>query len=147
VTTTSEPTTSGSVPAAAGDTTSLALGPLGQVSLHTRDAARAESWYRDVLGLRHLFTFGDLVFFDCDGTRLYIRQLRGKEEWTRGSILYFVVPDIQVAYATLGQRGVRLQGAPHMIYRNDATGDEEWMAFFDDPDGNTLAIMARVGAG
>ena len=36
------------------------------------------------------------------------------------------------------------QGAPHMIYKDDETGTEEWFAFFDDPDGNTLALLARV---
>ena len=26
-----------------------------------------------------------------------------------------------------------------------AAGSEEWMAFFDDPDGNTLALASRRG--
>ncbi len=121
------------------------LGPLGQVSMLTRDAAHAESWYRDVLGLGHIFTFGDLVFFDCAGTRLFIRQV-DDTEWRPSSILYFLVPDIAVAHDVLTGRGVGFKGAPHMIYSDDATGVEEWMAFFEDPDGNTLAIMARVGA-
>ena len=30
-----------------------------------------------------------------------------------------------------------------MIYRH-ADGMEEWMAFFDDPEGRPLAIMAQV---
>lgn len=123
--------------------TDLALGPLGQVSMLTRDAARAEAWYRDVLGLPHLFTFGDLVFFDCDGTRLYIRQV-DDSAWRPGSILYFRVPDIAAAHRTLVERDVRFHGAPHLIYEDDATGAEEWMAFFEDPDGNTLALMSRV---
>ena len=33
---------------------------------------------------------------------------------------------------------------PHVIHRDDAAGTEEWMAFFEDPDGNTLALMSRV---
>ena len=121
----------------------LQLGELGQVSMLVRSASAAEAWYRDTLGLRHLFTFGDLVFFDCDGTRLYIREVPDAE-WRPGSILYFVVPDIAAAHAQLLARGVAFKGAPHMIFRDDATGDEEWMAFFDDPDGNVLAVMARV---
>ncbi len=54
----------------------LQLGPIGQVSLLTRSASAAEAWYGKVLGLPHIFTFGDLVFFDCGGTRLYIREAR-----------------------------------------------------------------------
>src|SRR4051794_12913123 len=33
----------------------LELGPLGQVSMLTRGAADAEAWYRDALGLSHIF--------------------------------------------------------------------------------------------
>lgn len=123
----------------------LQLGPLGQVSLYATDAARTEQWYRDVLGLPHVFTFGNLVFFDCGGVRLYIHAV-GADEWRKSSILYFLVPDIAAAHRQLTERGVEFSGAPHMIYSDDDTGVEEWMAFFDDPDGNTLAIMSRVGA-
>src|SRR5687767_13462000 len=45
----------------------LRLGALGQVSLHVRDTTRAERFYGETLGLRHLYTFGDLAFFDLDG--------------------------------------------------------------------------------
>jgi hypothetical protein len=33
-----------------------------------------------------------------------------------------------------------------MIYKDEESGVEEWFAFFDDPDGNTLALLARVPA-
>ena len=121
----------------------LSLGPLGQISMLIRSASTTEAWYRDVLGLPHVFTFGDLVFFDCGGTRLFLREVPNAE-WRSSSILYFLVPEIAEAHAALSGRGVAFTGAPHMIFRDDATGTEEWMAFFNDPDGNTLAIMARV---
>lgn len=121
----------------------LVLGPLGQVSMLCRSASRTEAWYRDVLHLRHIFTFGDLVFFDAGGTRLYFREVP-EAEWHKSSTLYFIVPDINVAHNVLRGRGASFQGAPHMIYRDDETGVEEWMAFFDDPDGNTLAVTARL---
>src|SRR6266550_1319231 len=38
-------------------TTEVKLGPLGQIARHVTDVARAEGWYRDVLGLTHLYTF------------------------------------------------------------------------------------------
>lgn len=120
------------------------LGPLGQVSLYARDVTRAEAFYRDVLGLPHVFTFGELAFFDCGGTRLYLHAV-GEEEWRPGSILYFLVHDIQVAYEDLGGRGVNFTGAPHLIYEDDETHVQEWMAFFEDSEGNTLALMSRVG--
>ncbi len=123
----------------------LSLGPLGQISMLCRSAEQTEAWYRDVLRLEHIFTFEELVFFDCGGTRLYFRQV-SDGEWRKGSTLYLLVHDINVAHAVLAGRGIHFQGAPHLIYTDDASGAEEWMAFFDDPDGNTLAIMSRVQA-
>lgn len=121
----------------------LALGQLGQVSLYVRDAAAAEAWYRDVLRLPEVFRFGDLVFFDCGGVRLYIHAV-AEEKWRPSSVLYFLVPDIEAAHRELVARGIQATGAPHMIFKDDDTGTEEWMAFFEDPDANLLALMARV---
>jgi catechol 2,3-dioxygenase-like lactoylglutathione lyase family enzyme len=123
----------------------VSLGRLAQVSMLCRSAASTEAWYRDVLRLPHIFTFGDLVFFDMDGTRLYFREVPD-DEFRKGSILYFSVDDMTTAVATLRERGVKFLGAPHMIYKDADTGVEEWFAFFDDPDANTLALLARVGA-
>ena len=115
---------------------------LGQVSLLCRDVGRSEAFYRDTLGLPHLFTFGDLAFFQAGETRIFVRAVPD-EEWRAGSILYLAVPDIHAAHAALVTAGATLQGAPHRIHTHD-DGTEEWMAFFEDPDGNTLAFMAAV---
>jgi catechol 2,3-dioxygenase-like lactoylglutathione lyase family enzyme len=123
--------------------TPLRLGPIAQVSLYGRDVARAEAFYRDTLGLPHVFTFGDLAFFDMGGVRLYLHRV-DDEKWRPGSVLYFLVDDIHSAFEELGRRGVKFSGAPHRIFTDDATGIEEWLAFFDDPDGNMLAITSRV---
>src|SRR5262249_52474993 len=45
----------------------LRLGPIGQISRHVGDLDRAITFYRDVLGLPHLYAFGNLAFFDCAG--------------------------------------------------------------------------------
>jgi len=119
------------------------LGAIGQVSLSIRDVDRAERFYGQILGLPHVFTFGDLVFFDAAGTRLYLHR-KDEADWRPGSILYFLVDDIQAAQESLGARDVRFTGAPHVIYTDDTTGIEEWMTFFEDGEGNTLALMSRV---
>lgn len=121
----------------------LQLGQLGQVSMYASDAAATEAWYRDVLRLPEVFRFGDLVFFDCGGVRLYLHAV-AEEKWRPSSVLYFVVDDIQSAHVELVGRGIKFSGAPHLVHREDASGVEEWMAFFEDPDTNMLAIMARV---
>ncbi|HTU65025.1 MAG TPA: VOC family protein [Steroidobacteraceae bacterium] len=117
----------------------LQLGPIGQIARSVGDTAASERWYRDVLGLPHLYTFGTLAFFDLGGTRLMLSQEGGA---AKESILYLRVPDIVAAHATLQSRGVNFTHAPHLIHRH-ADGTEEWMAFFEDPDGRPLALMAR----
>ena len=47
-------------------------GTIGQLARSVCDIAAAEAWYRDVLRLPHLYTFGNLAFFDCGGTRLML---------------------------------------------------------------------------
>ena len=125
------------------ETTTPRLGPIGQVSLSIRDVGRAELFYGDTLGLPHVFTFGDLAFFDAHGVRLYLHR-KDDEDWRPGSVLYFTVDDIHATQEALGKRGVNFTGAPQVIHTDDATGVEEWMTFFEDGEGNTLALMSRV---
>ena len=116
------------------------LGPLGQISRSVKDITQSETWYKTVLGLPHLFTFGKLAFFDCGGVRLFLSQ---EEAWHAESILYLKVPDIQQAFAELKSRGVEFVDQPHMIHRHP-DGTEEWMTFFNDLEGRSLALMAQV---
>ena len=119
----------------------LELGPIGQISRSVSDIRRAERWYGETLGLRHLYTFGNLAFFDCGGTRLLLTQ--GDAPSAAESLLYFRVPGIQQAHEELQRRGIEFINAPHMIHKH-ADGTEEWMAFFKDPEGRPLAIMSQV---
>jgi DNA-binding CsgD family transcriptional regulator/predicted enzyme related to lactoylglutathione lyase len=120
------------------DMADMALGPIGQISRTVADLAVSQAFYGETLGLPHLYTFGELAFFDCGGTRLYLHQT----EVTPESVLYFQVADIHAAHRDLKANGVAFLGAPHMIHRH-ADGTEEWMAFFTDPEGRTLALMAQ----
>lgn len=121
----------------------IQFGPLGQVSRSVRNIEEAERWYKEVVGLKHLYTFGKLAFFDCGGTRLFLSE---NESSGPESILYFSVPNIVVAHAELKARGATFVSAPHMIHKHP-DGTEEWMAFFDDPEGRPLAIMAQARSG
>jgi catechol 2,3-dioxygenase-like lactoylglutathione lyase family enzyme len=120
--------------------TPLQLGPIGQVSRTVSDIIAAESWYGQVLGLRHLYTFGKMAFFDCGGTRLY---LTAESAVAPESILYLRVADIRSAYAELQARGVEFISVPHLIHRH-ADGTEEWLAVFKDPDGRPLALISQA---
>ena len=119
----------------------VALGAVGQIARSVKDVAAARRWYEEVLGLKHLYSFGDLAFFDMDGTRLFLSEGDGASD----SILYFRVPDVRTAHEALARRGVVFTHAPHMIHRHE-DGTEEWMAFFADNEGRPLAIMAQARA-
>ena len=119
---------------------SVTLGPVGQIARSVKDIAAARQWYGEVLGLPHLYSFGNLAFFDCDGVRLFLSEGEGAPS---ESILYFRVPDIRAAHQALQARGVAFTHAPHLIHRHD-DGTEEWMAFFADNEGRPLAIMAQA---
>lgn len=120
--------------------TGMNISKIGQISRSVSDTAASEKWYREVLGLPHLYTFGTLAFFDIGGTRLMLSQEGGA---AKESIIYLQVADIAAAQRELQARGVKFTHAPHMIHRH-ADGTEEWMGFFEDPDGRPLAIMAQV---
>lgn len=122
--------------------TDINLGPVGQISRRVGNIDQAVAWYRDVLGLTHLSTFGELAFFDLAGTRLFLTADDEDPGNPGESVIYFKVADIRGAHLALAGRGVRFTAAPHMIFRHES-GIEEWMAFFTDPDGHTLAIMAQ----
>ena len=120
---------------------------LRQVALPATDVERAVGFYRDVLGLRHVATYGDLAFFDLDGVRLLVER-NESEARSDAYVLYLTVDDIDAAWAALRDRGVAFVDEPHLIFPDQAgtfgpAGEEEWMAFFHDSEGNLLALSTR----
>jgi len=120
----------------------FALNRIGQIALAVHDVDRAETFYRDVLGLRRLYRFGDLSFFDCCGVRLMLEKARDPHAAAIGGPIYFSCADIALAVRELEGRGVAFIGRPHLIARME--DHDLWMAFFSDPDGHTLALMQEA---
>ncbi len=114
---------------------------IGQIAIRVRDPEAATAFYRDILGLRFLFRAGPSAFFDCGGVRLMLGPSEAPEFDHPASIVYYKVADIEAAHEQLRSRGVAFRAAPHRVYK---LGDVEgWMAFLQDPDGNTLALMSE----
>ena len=120
----------------------FALGPVGQVALGVTDADRAEAFYDEVLGLKKLFRFGNLVFFDCAGLRVLLEQSPGPHA---GGPIYFRVADIGLARRELEARGVKFTDEIHLIAPME--DHDLWMTFFTDPDGHNLALMMEAPKG
>ena len=118
----------------------LVSGSIAQIARSVQDIKQSEAWYKNVLGLPHLYTFGNLAFFDCNGTRLMLSQ---EGAVASESILYMRVGNIGAAYELLKSRGVEFINAPHMVHRH-ADGTEEWLSMLKDPEGRPLGIMAQA---
>lgn len=118
---------------------------IGQIAVNVGDLERASAFYRDVLGLEHLFTAPPgLAFFRCGEVRLMLERPE-EEAPPRASILYYEVDDVAQAHRALVAGGAEVVAEPQVIHRTDTT--ELWMAFFGDGEGNTLAVMREVPVG
>lgn len=124
---------------ASSNSTPTSLADIGQIARSVGSIDVATAWYRDVLGLPHLYRFGKLAFFACGPLRLMLSEGDGVAE----SIIYFRVTDIRSVHRALSARGIVFRSAPHRVHRHE-DGSEEWMAFFDDPDGRPLGLMSLV---
>jgi methylmalonyl-CoA/ethylmalonyl-CoA epimerase len=121
------------------------LNGLGQIALEVSDVDASERFYGDVLGLRKLFRFGTLSFFDMAGVRLLLEQAPSGSRVERGAVLYFRVADILVARAALEQRGLVFGDQIHRIAEME--DHDLWMTFFQDPDRHVLALMMEAPKG
>ncbi|HTH35335.1 MAG TPA: hypothetical protein VL976_13250, partial [Xanthobacteraceae bacterium] len=52
----------------------LNISQVGQIALPVLDVDRAEAFFEKLLGLRKLYRFGNLTFFDCAGVRLLLEK-------------------------------------------------------------------------
>ena len=116
---------------------------IGQIAVTVQDPERAVRFYRDTLGMRLLFQAPPaLAFFDCGGVRLMLSPPEGPEAARASSIVYYAVPDIHAAHATLVGRGAHFARPPHQVA---ALSDRDvWMAFLHDSEQNLLALMSEV---
>jgi methylmalonyl-CoA/ethylmalonyl-CoA epimerase len=122
----------------------FSLGPVGQIALSVADADRSEAFYGEVLGLRKLFRFGGLVFFDCGGLRLLLDQ-QPVDAPKLGSLVYFRVADIVLARRELEGQGVSFSDEIHLVA--PMPDHDLWMTFFKDPDDHILALMMEAPKG
>ena len=118
------------------------LDRIGQIAIPVKDLARAVSFYRDRLGMRFLFEAPGLAFFDCGGVRLMLGLPEGAGSDRASSILYYRVEDLGESHRLLSADGVRVIEGPHLIAR--MPDHELWMAFFEDSEGNTFALMSEI---
>ena len=125
------------------------MGPTGVGQLHitVSDLDASVRWYRDVLGLPHLFTVEGrpMAFLQAGSVRLYLGATED-ERFRSRPVVYYDVEDVDASYAEVTGRGAESLSTPHVVHRDGDT--ELWMAFVADPDGNPVGLMAeRPAAG
>lgn len=118
----------------------IALNQIGQIAIVVKDVARATAFYRDKLGMKFLFSAGNLAFFDCAGIRLMLDKVEKPDAGT--SVLYFKVADLREAHDQMKARGVQFVDEPHLIAK--LPDHDLWMTFFRDSEGNLLSMMSEV---
>jgi predicted enzyme related to lactoylglutathione lyase len=113
---------------------------VGQIHITVTDLDRSVAFYRDVLGLEHLFTVAGqpMAFFDGGGVRLYLGKTEDQRFVSRPTI-YYRVGDLDAAFATITARGARAISGPQLVHRDGPT--ELWMAFVADPDEIPVGLM------
>jgi catechol 2,3-dioxygenase-like lactoylglutathione lyase family enzyme len=113
---------------------------LGQVAVTVSDVAVALSFYRDLLGLRFLFSAGpDLAFLTAGSVRLMLTTAQGEGRVGANSVLYFKVVDVVATHAALVAHGARTERVPQLTAK--LADHDLWIGFLRDPDGNLVGLM------
>jgi catechol 2,3-dioxygenase-like lactoylglutathione lyase family enzyme len=110
------------------------------ITVSTKDFDKARDFYANVLGLEASKKWGSMPGQEFETGNLTIAVMQsdafGVEHSTNNSPIEFHVDDFEAAKAELAARGIEFK---------DDTLDSGvcYQAFFEDPDGNTLAIHHR----
>ena len=127
------------------DNPTFALSEIGQIGLTISDLDKAVSFYREKLGLKHLFSAPPgLAFFAAGTVRLMLSRPEKPDSEHFTSAVYFKVADIQLARDALASRGVAFEAEPHRVAK--MPDHELWMAFCRDPDRNLIGLMCEKRA-
>jgi methylmalonyl-CoA/ethylmalonyl-CoA epimerase len=116
-----------------------------QIAVPVRDVKEAARFYRETLGLKHLFDAPPaLSFFDCGGVRLMLAgpEAQGKDGEEQHPVLFYDVSDIRKTHATITSSGAASIEEPHIIARMN--GREIWISSVSDGQGNVVSLMSDV---
>ena len=117
---------------------------LVQVAQHADDLDRAAAFYTQLLGVEPSARFDPpgLLFFDLDSTRLLL------DRNAPTALLYLGVDDVHATIDTV-RGSTRIVSEPHAIFTHEddrlgPAGHEEWQAFVEDSEGNTVGLIGFV---
>jgi catechol 2,3-dioxygenase-like lactoylglutathione lyase family enzyme len=108
---------------------------------------QARTFYEGTLGFRFIEDDGFALSFDAHGTLLRVAKAQAFMP-SQATVLGWEVADIAAAVRALGERGVRFEQFNLPFLVQDALGiwtapNGDKVAWFKDPDGNTLSISCH----
>ena len=111
----------------------------------TVDPVRAKAFYAGVLGLRLVTEDQFALVFDAAGTTLRVNVVPALTP-APYTVLGWIVPDLRAAVRELAARAVVFQRFDGLVQDDDAiwaAPGGALVAWFRDPDGNTLSLTQR----
>ncbi|WP_423181329.1 VOC family protein [Arthrobacter sp. NyZ413] len=119
-----------------------------QVAQRAVDLDRASDFYSRLLDAEPSGRFDPpgLLFFDLDGTRLLL------DRGAPTALIYLDVADVRSLLDEFRTRGTRILQDAQLVHRHSdnslgPAGTDEWMAFIEDSEGNTLGLVTRYQRG
>ena len=82
-----------------------------------------------------------IMFFDCDGVRLYLPSPTNSESKSSGFTM-LKIASIERAWKSLEENGIEALVQPRVV--NNAGNLDFWIRFFIDRDGSPAAIVCQV---
>jgi methylmalonyl-CoA/ethylmalonyl-CoA epimerase len=123
----------------------VSLSRIKQIAIPVNSVDEAKVFYRDTLGLRHLFDAPPaLSFFDCGGVQLMLAgpAAQGKDGNQQHAVLFYDVSDIKTTHARIKSLGAKSLAEPRVIARMN--GREIWVGELSDGQGNVVGLMSDV---
>jgi catechol 2,3-dioxygenase-like lactoylglutathione lyase family enzyme len=126
-----------------GMTSSFSPSPKTMSFIVTRDRARAQAFYGEILGFKQVSEDAFAAVFDLNGTMLRISTVKDHQPQPH-TVLGWEVSDIVASVTALKKRGVAFNVYPGFgqdelgIWTSPAS--DARVAWFLDPDGNNLSL-------
>jgi methylmalonyl-CoA/ethylmalonyl-CoA epimerase len=112
------------------------------VAQHADDLDRAAAFYEMLLGGPPAGRYEPgLLFFNVGRSRLLLEQAAAS------ALVYFEVDDVHATLDRLRASGVEVVSEPQLIFSHaddslGPAGNDEWMAFIRDSEGNTVGLVS-----
>ena len=117
----------------------LPIKGLYEIAIRVKDLARAEAFYKDVLGLKEGLRDErrNWLFLYAGGDAGMVVLQEDKGEWPTQHFAFAVnEPDIRQAAEMLKEKGVSVSEPVYHQWMNSVS------VYFDDPDGHALELLA-----